>query len=147
MLTLDARRIDRLSHGPAYPPAPPPLCDPLSVHMAELLPARQRAIVRGVYVDQLSIRKVAELTGLPAGTVSRIARRAYRRLREPVLLALARRFFDLTDPQRAIAVAHFAHGLGPRRLARQFGLSRSSVTCTIAFLRGWARAVNARRSG
>jgi RNA polymerase sigma-70 factor (ECF subfamily) len=50
----------------------------------ESLPAEQSDLVRRAYFDDLSHREIAELTGLPLGTVKSRIRLAINRLREEV---------------------------------------------------------------
>lgn len=52
--------------------------------MLERLPAKQQTVIRAIYIDGKSQQEVADVLGIPLGTVKSRARLALQRLREMI---------------------------------------------------------------
>lgn len=113
---------------------------------ASLLPPRDELLLRLVYSDQLPVRRVGLLLGIPAGTVSRKARRLYRRLEQPLAAALLSPRNQLPVDVRDIAIGYFVLRKRMNHLSAEFGKPVAQVKAALDFIRGWWRAASQRRA-
>ena len=116
------------------------------LHRARLLPDRDRWIVELVYRHHVPVRRVGEVLGLAAGNVSRAARRAWRRLNDPMTRDLARPALPLAPETRDIAIEHFVTGRSIRAIAQARGLTTQQVKALVHYARGFLRAAAQRRA-
>lgn len=153
MLAIDPVTIDRFLHdarrqtalGRGGPTDLSPVERDL-LDRARLLPDRERWIVELVYRHHVPVRRVGEVLGIDAGTVSRIARRAWRRLSDPIARELARPGLPLPPDAVAVAIDHFLRGQAVAEIARGRGVSPAQVRGMLDFARGFLRATAQRRA-
>ncbi|MGA2501338.1 MAG: winged helix-turn-helix domain-containing protein [Tepidisphaeraceae bacterium] len=106
-----------------------------------LLPEQDRMVMGLLQSDPpASIRQVAALLNRSPGTVSRKAARIRRRLRHPVVIALASRGHTLSSRFFDIAIALFAAGQPPHLVARRLDAETRDIVAIKQYLHGWAKS-------
>lgn len=99
----------------------------------------ERAIFQTSLRGDLSRRQLANMIGIPAGTLCRKLNRIARRLDEPMTLALLDPACPLPPDQRALAIQHFVQGQHVRRLAELHNISESRVKSILSYVKGWQK--------
>lgn len=106
---------------------------------AALLPTPDRLLLEMIYIDTLTIRRVATLVGSDAGSVSRRARLLFKRLFSPFMSAVMDNAEHLSPVQQKIAAHRFVSRRGSRDIAIDLGITRYEFSTELAFVRGWYR--------
>lgn len=148
LLTIEPNRLDQFHRtlDRALPLVARPL-DPASdrvLERARALPPRQQALLELVYRYHVPLRAVGAVLNQPPGTVSRTARRLWRRLAHPLAEDLLRPDCPLPTDTLEIAVAHFLAGRPRRHIARERRLPEAQVRDHLHHALGWHRAVRDR---
>lgn len=118
---------------------------PALLKRLDLLPDSDRAMVALALEGRVSRREIAQLLGLPPGTVSRRLRRLGNALHDPIVVALVERPIGLPAEYRQLGIEHFLLGFSTRRLADLHQMTRHEVRKALEHIRGWFRGVTGRQ--
>jgi len=114
------------------------LADTILARRAALLPPAQRTVVLLWLGRAHSLRSLGAALGVNPGTLCRRIARILRRLRDPVVAAIADFGADLPDNYRRIGLDRFLYGMSLRRIGGIHCLSRGEVLSILAYLKAWA---------
>jgi DNA-directed RNA polymerase specialized sigma24 family protein len=110
-----------------------------------LLAEKDRALVEMALKHNLTHRQVGGLLSVAPGVVTRRLHRIIRRLRDPLVVALADRTCTLPPEHRQLGIEYFLQRRSAMELAREHGLARIEVEKMLHYIRGWHRGVCARK--
>lgn len=105
---------------------------------ATLLPSAQRTVILLWLTGAHSLRSLGTVLGVNAGTLCRRISRWLRRLRHPVVAAIADFGADLPPAYRRVGLDRFLHGMSLRRLGDVHCLGGREVQSVLAYLKAWA---------
>jgi len=111
---------------------------------ARFLREQDRALVELALGEKASLREIAQLLGIPAGTVSRRLWRLSARLSDPLVVALLERGDPLREEYRQLGIEYFLRGQSMEELADLHRMSRREVQKALDFVRGWHGATSGR---
>lgn len=111
-----------------------------------MLPSRDRAIVELTISSKLTRAEIARALGMAAGQVSRRLRVLYRRLHDPIVIALFDPACPLPAEHRQLGIEHFLLGLAVNQLADKHRMRWSAVQSMLTFVRGWHNGLTSGRS-
>ena len=107
---------------------------------ADYLLPDDRQLVRLAFENNLTHRQLAELLGVPAGTVCRRIGRAVARLCDPLVGALLAKSNPLPQEHRQLAIEYWLQGLSRTELCQKHRLPMARVHRMLEFVQGWHRA-------
>jgi hypothetical protein len=142
MPLLDPRLIDRRIGAPI--PHTVETAQQQLLRRAELLLPPDRLLVQLALRNHLSRRQLAEVMGIPAGSVSRRLQRLGARLNDPLVIALLHEKCTLAADYRQLGVEYFLQDRPMRDLARSHDMPLTEVRQIITYLRGWHRGATGR---
>lgn len=87
----------------------------------------------------LTRRELATLLGISPGTITRRLRNILARLHRPIVAALVDRGDLLPELHKQVGLAFFLRKTPTRRIAREFQISRHTVSRIIVYLKGWLK--------
>ncbi len=115
--------------------------DPVSERCFELLPEHDKRLIRLLDSQPTtSLRQAAVLLACNPGHLCRRAAAIRRRLRDPVVIALATRGHTLSSHFFNVGTSLFAAGRSVRAVARALHANPREIAAIHFYLRGWAAA-------
>lgn len=113
--------------------------DQIIAGRSELLRRDDRVLVRAVWIDNQSTRRVASLAGVTPNCVRQRVRRIVKRIHSEDFLAAARLLPELTGRHAQVARLHFCQGLSCRAAARKTGIPYHEFRRLVDEVRGIVR--------
>jgi DNA-directed RNA polymerase specialized sigma24 family protein len=106
---------------------------------AQWLEEKDRVIVQLWVKGNLTLREMAGVVGLPAGSISRRLARVRERLQDRVVNALLESRAGLPEEFREVGLEYFLTGMALHEIADRHRMPVGEVRRIVQFIKGWQK--------